>query len=47
MLPAEGGERKEAIFLLAALVGGVVLAHAVQNPRLSDETLRSVRQELG
>jgi TetR/AcrR family transcriptional regulator, transcriptional repressor for nem operon len=47
MLSAEGGDRKEAIFLVAALMGGVVLARAVQDPRLSDEILRSVRQKLG
>ncbi len=47
MLSAEGGDRKEAIFLLAAMIGGVVLARAVHNPRLSEEILRSVRQKLG
>ena len=47
MLSAEGGDRKEAIFLVAALMGGVVLARAVQDPRLSEEILRSVRQKLG
>jgi TetR/AcrR family transcriptional repressor of nem operon len=47
MLSAEGGERKEAIFRAAALLGGVVLARAVQDPRLSDEILESVRQKLG
>ncbi len=47
MLSAEGGDRKEAIFQVAAMIGGVVLARAVQDPRLSDEILRSVRQKLG
>ena len=46
-LSAGGGERKEAIFQVAAMIGGVVLARAVQDPRLSDEILRSVRQKLG
>jgi TetR/AcrR family transcriptional regulator, transcriptional repressor for nem operon len=47
ILPAIGRERKEAIFLAAAMMGGVVLARAVQDPRLSDEILESVRQKLG
>jgi len=47
ILPAIGGERKEAIFQAAAMIGGVVLARAVQDPRLSDEILESVRQKLG
>jgi TetR/AcrR family transcriptional regulator, transcriptional repressor for nem operon len=47
ILSATGGDRKEAIFQSAALLGGVVLARAVQDPRLSDEILRSVRQKLG
>src|ERR1700751_855718 len=47
ILSAKGGDRKEAIFWVAALIGGVVLARAVQDPRLSDEILRSVRQKLG
>jgi TetR/AcrR family transcriptional regulator, transcriptional repressor for nem operon len=47
ILSAEGGDRKEAIFQTAALLGGVVLARAVQDPRLSDEILKSVRQKLG
>jgi hypothetical protein len=40
------GERKEAIFHTAALLGGIVLARAVQDPHLSDEILRSVQQKL-
>ena len=47
ILSAKGGDRKEAIFRAAAMIGGVVLARAVQDPRLSDEILRSVRQKLG
>jgi len=47
MLSAEGGDRKEAIFRAAAMIGGVVLARAVQDHRLSDEILKSVRQKLG
>ena len=47
ILSARGGDRKQAIFLVAAMVGGVVLARAVQDHRLSDEILKSVRQKLG
>ena len=47
MLAAKGGDRAEAIFRAAALLGGVALARAVQDSRLSDEILRSVRQRLG
>jgi TetR/AcrR family transcriptional regulator, transcriptional repressor for nem operon len=47
ILSAEAGERKEAIFQAAAMIGGIVLARAVQDPRLSDEILISVRQKLG
>ena len=47
ILSAKGGDRNEAIFRVAAMMGGVVLARAVQDPRLSDEILRSVRQKLG
>jgi TetR/AcrR family transcriptional repressor of nem operon len=46
-LSAKDGNRKEAIFRVAAMIGGVVLARAVQDPELSDEILRSVRQKLG
>ena len=46
ILAARGGNRKEAIFRTAALLGGIVLARAVQNPRLSDEILESVREKL-
>jgi TetR/AcrR family transcriptional repressor of nem operon len=41
-----GGGRKEAIFQSAALVGGVVLARAMQNGKLSDEILETVRQKV-
>jgi TetR/AcrR family transcriptional repressor of nem operon len=47
ILSATGGDRKEAIFHAAAMIGGVILARAVQDPRLSDEILSSVRQKLG
>ena len=47
ILSAKGADRKEAIFWTAAIMGGVVLARAVQDPRLSDEILGSVRQKLG
>jgi TetR/AcrR family transcriptional regulator, transcriptional repressor for nem operon len=47
ILSAVGGERKEAIFNTAALLGGVVLARAVRDPKFSDEILKSVRQKLG
>jgi TetR/AcrR family transcriptional regulator, transcriptional repressor for nem operon len=46
ILSAQGGDRKEAIFQTVALVGGVVLARAVQNEQLSEEILKSVRQKL-
>jgi TetR/AcrR family transcriptional repressor of nem operon len=47
ILAAKGGDRNEAIFETAAMIGGVILARAVQDPRLSDEILKSVRQKLG
>jgi TetR/AcrR family transcriptional repressor of nem operon len=47
ILYTKGGEREKAIFWAAAMIGGVVLARAVQDPRLSDEILSSVRQKLG
>jgi len=43
---AKGGDRKEAIFRSAAMIGAVVLARAVRDPRLSDEILKGVRQKL-
>ena len=46
ILSAASGDRKEAIFQAAALLGGVVLARAVKDPRLSDEILQSVRQKV-
>jgi TetR/AcrR family transcriptional repressor of nem operon len=46
ILSEQGGNRKEAIFQTAALLGGVVLARAVQTARLSDEILESVRQRI-
>ncbi len=47
ILSAGGVDRKDAIFQTAALLGGIVLARAVQNLKLSDEILESVRQKLG
>ena len=47
ILSASGGDRKKAILWTAAMIGGVVLARAVQDPQLSDEILASVRQKLG
>ena len=47
IISAKGGDRQEAIFQSAAMIGGVVLARAVQDPRLSDEILESVRRKLG
>lgn len=47
ILSAKGGDRKEAIFETAALIGGVVLARAVQDEQLSGEILKSVQQKLG
>jgi len=46
ILSARGGDRKQGIFQTAALIGAVVLARAVQDPRLSDEILESVRQKV-
>ena len=46
ILSARGADRKEAIFRAAAMVSGVVLARAVQDPRFSEEVLTSVRQKL-
>jgi TetR/AcrR family transcriptional regulator, transcriptional repressor for nem operon len=46
ILSASGGDRKEAIFQTAALVGAVALARAVEDPRLADEILESVRKKL-
>jgi TetR/AcrR family transcriptional regulator, transcriptional repressor for nem operon len=46
ILSAGGGDRKDAIFQAAALIGGVVLARAVENPALSDEILASVRRKV-
>jgi TetR/AcrR family transcriptional repressor of nem operon len=47
ILSAQGGNRNEAIFQTAAMIGGIVLARAVRDPRLSEEILGSVRQKLG
>lgn len=45
ILDAKGGERKEAIFETAALVGAMALARAVHDDQLSDEILKTVRQK--
>jgi TetR/AcrR family transcriptional regulator, transcriptional repressor for nem operon len=47
ILSAKGGNRNEAIFQTAAKIGAIILARAVQDPGLSDEILKSVRQKLG
>jgi TetR/AcrR family transcriptional repressor of nem operon len=47
ILSSIGGDRKEAIFRAAAMIGGILLARAVHDPRLSDEILTSIRQKLG
>lgn len=46
ILSAGGGDRKEAIFHTAALIGGVALARAVHDEKLSNEILESVRQKI-
>lgn len=46
ILSASDGERREAIFQTAALLGGLILARAVKTPELSDEILASVRQSI-
>ena len=46
IISASSGDRKETMFRLAAMIGGVVLARAVRDPELSDEILDSVRQKL-
>jgi TetR/AcrR family transcriptional repressor of nem operon len=46
IVSAAGGDRAEVIFQTAALLGGVVLARAVQNEQLSNEILQSVRQKI-
>jgi len=47
ILAAQGGDRKEAIFETAALLGAISLARAVQDSQLSEEILESVRKKLG
>jgi hypothetical protein len=44
---ASDGDRKESFVLTAALLGGAVLARAVEDPRLSDKILESVRNKPG
>ena len=47
ILSARGGDRNEAIFQTAALIDGIVRARAVEDDGLSDEILRTARQQLG
>jgi TetR/AcrR family transcriptional regulator, transcriptional repressor for nem operon len=47
ILAVGGGERTEAIFRTAALIGGVVLARAVKSEQFSDEILQAVRRKIG
>jgi len=42
----QGEDRQQAIHLLAAAVGALILARAVEDPALSDEILDSVRESL-
>lgn len=46
ILSAHGGNRKEAIFQTAAVLGGVVLARAVHDSHFSEEILETVRNKL-
>jgi TetR/AcrR family transcriptional repressor of nem operon len=46
-LSAKDGDRNEAIFHTAAMIGGVVLARAVLDRRFSEEILKRVREKLG
>ena len=46
ILSVTSRDRKEAIFQAAVMIGGVVLARAVNDPALSDEILESVREKL-
>lgn len=41
-----GGDQKDAIFRMAAMLGSVVLARAVRDRRFSDEILETVREKL-
>ena len=42
----EEGSRRDAIHLLSAAVGALILARAVDDPVLSDEILSSVHESL-
>jgi TetR/AcrR family transcriptional repressor of nem operon len=46
ILSARGGDRNEMIFQTAALLGAIVLARAMHDPRISDEILESVRERI-
>lgn len=43
-LPTDGDARVEAIRVLAAAVGAIVLARAVANPRIAEEIVETVRR---
>jgi TetR/AcrR family transcriptional repressor of nem operon len=43
---SEKARRQRAIATMASLVGGLVLARAVDDPKLSDEILQAVKNEL-
>ena len=47
MLSTKGVDRKQAIFWVAGMIVGLVLARALKNARLCEEILKSVRQEVG
>jgi TetR/AcrR family transcriptional repressor of nem operon len=47
ILAASGLSRKEAIVEAATLLGGIVLARAVRNTKLSGEILAAVREKVG
>ena len=46
ILATMGGDRKDAIYRSAAMIGAVVLARAVHKKQFSDEILRSVHEKL-
>lgn len=44
---AGGGDRKEAIFRTAALLGGIALARAVKDEKNSNEILERIQERIG
>src|SRR5262249_8207000 len=46
IISARGGDRREAIFQTAALIGAVTLSRAVLDEKLSDEILQTVRDKV-